>query len=523
MSWRNTIVDLSIESPGRSWRDTLKEEIPEEGLSWEELNVPKESKTNMAQDFTRGAAQGLTLGTSDEIGGRIQQLLDYFGGVSDVNKQLADQGFTGDVGPTSSSEFYEKARDEQRVLDKEAKESSPKVYMAGNIIGSLLPSLTPLGLASKIGTSVPKAAGLGAGYGAAQAAGYSEEEGLAMLPEIAGGALTGGFTGGVLQKLSNKVASLKPDDIAKYLGGKAEIQSAKALGLERATRKKLGEDLSKAVGRQGLDKKAISFGSSADDMIAVNKQIKKAAMDQRSAAYSAIDDLGASTVSPQKIVKGLDETLGDFNKLSPLNSAKLRQLDDIVEAVNQRGSGSISMKEAQKLIEEIDGAAKWDTAKPTPANKMAKAAYRYVRGAINEAAETASDKVDIPGLGDVVRKANREFSLAENTQELLANKFARDANKSIGITDTITAVGAPVLLPAKRLWESYGNQSLAIGLDNMSKLVKQNPQAFGKFSGVLSSAAKRGPQALGATHFVLQQQSPEYRKMIFEDDQESEE
>lgn len=51
---------------------------------------------------------------------------------------------------------------------------------------------------------------------------------------------------------------------------------------------------------------------------------------------------------------------------------------------------------------------------------------------------------------------------------------------------------------------------------NIDQILKANPQAFGKYSKTLTDAAARGQSALSATHFVLQQTDPEYRKKLDE-------
>lgn len=494
---------------------------PEEELELLELeeqeyqdSLAKKPEVSKAQSAIRGATQGATLGFADELGGLVQRGLDYFGGVTDVNKKLAEQGFTGDIGPTSGKELYKEARDENRALDRAAQAANPMTYGASNVAGSLLTSFLPGSQLAK-GTSALKAAGVGAGYGALQGAGNTEEiASMQALEDIASGAAIGGATGGAFQALANKFGKVRPGDVSNKIKGFAELQAAKAQGLERATRKKLGEEASKAVGRQGLDEGVLSMFASADEMIARNNAIKDAAVKSREAAYNVIDEAGASAFNPLDVASDIESKLGNFNRKSPLNAAKLGQLQNTLEAITLRGSDNIPMSEAQKLIQEIGQAAKFDQSRATPANEMAKNVYKMVRNAMDDAAQKGSETVNVPGLKEVIQKANRQYSIAKDADTLLANKFARDANKSIGLTDTITAVGSPVLLPAKKLWESYGNQTVALGFDKLGDMVKNNPQAFGKFQSVLQNAAQRGPQALGASHFILQQNSPEYREQL---------
>jgi hypothetical protein len=43
---------------------------------------------------------------------------------------------------------------------------------------------------------------------------------------------------------------------------------------------------------------------------------------------------------------------------------------------------------------------------------------------------------------------------------------------------------------------------------------KNEPSKFGKFANAIAEAASRGPGALAATHYVLQQTNPEYRGQL---------
>jgi hypothetical protein len=104
------------------------------------------SKTD---SFQKGAEQGLTLGTADEGRGFIsagmdagQALLNKLGlmgpSPTQVNEQLAKDGFTGDVGPQSVLEAYQQARDSARKEYQAAQEANPMTSFAGNMAGGLL-------------------------------------------------------------------------------------------------------------------------------------------------------------------------------------------------------------------------------------------------------------------------------------------------------------------------------------------------------------------------------------------------
>ena len=50
--------------------------------------------------------------------------------------------------------------------------------------------------------------------------------------------------------------------------------------------------------------------------------------------------------------------------------------------------------------------------------------------------------------------------------------------------------------------------------ERIQGIAKSNPAALGKFAPALGAAIKRGGNSFAVTHFLLQQQDPEYRQMI---------
>lgn len=111
----------------------------------------------------RGAAQGATLGFSDELVGAGEGLL----------RTLKGEG--------SLSENYTKARDESREANKAAEEANSLTYLGGNLLGGVATS------------ALPVAGAMGLGKAAA-----SVIKGGGVLAKIARGAVGAGATGGVV-------------------------------------------------------------------------------------------------------------------------------------------------------------------------------------------------------------------------------------------------------------------------------------------------------------------------------------
>ena len=195
-----------------------------------------------------GSQQGLTVGFADELGGGIQASLDKgqqllnklgLGGESptQVNERLTKEGFTGDVGPTSTKELYREARDENRQAHKEAQEANPWSYLGGELAGGVLgfkgagmalgkagvaaPALVAApeaatglsGALARIGAHSVNAAPLGAafGLGASEAdltSGKSEDIKQAI-KDTGVGAVTGSLVGAGLSTAGEAVGGIK--------------------------------------------------------------------------------------------------------------------------------------------------------------------------------------------------------------------------------------------------------------------------------------------------------------------------
>lgn len=158
--------------------------------------------------------------------------------------------------------------------------------------------------------------------------------------------------------------------------------------------------------------------------------------------------------------------------------------------------------------------------------------------------------------------AKKDYQNASNMQSALEDKAQRDqAKKVANFSDMLFAlggglaggpIGAIKSLAAKRAVQQFGNPLLALGADAVSKgadklsnitpigasalqtgtvqggntqqrdefsnevptleeLLKQNPQAFGKYAAPLQDAANRGPDRLAATMYMLGTSDPQYR------------
>jgi hypothetical protein len=170
---------------------------PEEMAELEELRALEARSQDITpgESFVEGVKSGTTLGFSDEIGGAVQAAADMvLGGVSDVDKKLAEQGFTGDLTPTTA-ELYEKATKENRDDIAAHEAANPYSFIAGDVSGGVLTGVATGGVTSGMSGAIKMGAVAGLGHSNAESVG-----------EAAMGITTGGVLGAVGQKVGTKIA-----------------------------------------------------------------------------------------------------------------------------------------------------------------------------------------------------------------------------------------------------------------------------------------------------------------------------
>lgn len=480
----------------------------------------------------RGLAQGATLGFADEISGGVEALWE---------KAKGD--------PTAFGELYKKARDESRANFKAAQEANPLSYTAGEIGGAVGTAFIP-GMQAASGAKLAAVAGRAALAGGVAGLGTSEadltegEIGQAAL-DTAKGAALGGVMGAAAQGagkgLEKLAASKTTEKVATKVADKAdeiaEMQAARALGAERGTIKKLGKEKVREIGRYALDevdpvtgKPIVTAFANTDDMIARNEALQMLGGEKMDEVYTAIDEAGASTFNPLDTAVKVDEKIGDFWR-SPINRGETNQLENTIESMLMRGDKPIPLREAQVLKEELGKVANWkNNVNITDKERMAREAYHVVSQSIDEATQTGAEAIGKGGLLKTLQEGKKLYGSSKGAEDLLNNRFAREqGNKMFGLTDTITGAAglvgavptggtslalAPGAVLLKKGVEKYGSQLSAVTADRVADAVRKSPQLLGKFSNVMQKAAQRGPQAVAATHFLLQQQDPAYREQM---------
>jgi hypothetical protein len=196
-----------------------------------------------------------------------------------------------------------------------------------------------------------------------------------------------------------------------------------------------------------------------------------------------------------------------------------QQAFDLPQPVPPTPDSTIPIGKAEEIKRSFDAASKWNgnsDAAALEGNRTAANAYR-------EASEQAALQAN-PDLASLFQK-NKDLYHTLSPVVTAANKRAFTTAQSPpgGFLDTTASAagslvaGTPgtLLAPvARRIIAPRINSSLAVGSNFLSSVVRNSPQTLGKWAPVLTRAAARGGNALGATDYLLQQTDPEYREHL---------
>lgn len=481
-----------------------------------------DSNISALESAGRGLVQGSTAGFADELGGAVQGGLDSIYGLfgdspSEVNARLAEQGFTGDVGPTSSGQMYTQGRDEMRELDRQAKEANPSAYTAGEIGGGIASSFVP-GLNLGKGASLAKIAAQSAAMGGAAGLGLSDadltkgEFGQAAW-DTAKGAAVGGAIGAGSELAARGISALarKAPEALDRFAEKAALNATGATGKQLTT-------FSDDAGRQLLDRGIVRFGDSQRNIATRAADAVKAANSQIDDSLRALEAKGVKVDANDiynTIRAKIDELAGDP---SQADIAKMLEgeLDNLLNATEARGSTEFGVGAAEKIKRGYNRkAGNWaDPEKGAVGKEM----YQTFRGGVEDAAEAAD-----PATAALFKEGKESYGLLRPIEEAAERRAATTAQSPVGgLLDTAAFVGAEAAkggmgIPAaiaRRVVSPRISSSVAVGADTLSKIMKVAPQRLGKFAKVLQAAEQRGPKGIASTHFILQQTNPEYRQVL---------
>lgn len=225
-----------------------------------------------------------------------------------------------------------------------------------------------------------------------------------------------------------------------------------------------------------------------------------------------------TTINP---VTGMPESLPDIAGYGPthvpiVENTRLRT--NPITGMMEESTGPMPLSQSENVKRGFGAKIKnWLDPESGAANKEA---YRAYMSAGEEAAQKTNSE-----LAQHFESAKKAYGLLDPMLEA-AQKRANTLNQSPfgGLGDT--AAQAVGMLPGgntvtglasaagRRILAPRLASSAAWSADKIADVVRATPEVFGKYAGVLQSAAQRGPQGLASTHFILESTDPAYREMI---------
>lgn len=226
-----------------------KDEFADLGFSAEsELGFEEEQvdEPSQGQAILEGVTRGATFGLSDEIAGASEAAGRALG-LEGVGGPITDIGLS-EGGPTldldAIKQGYVEGREAQRGREAASEEEFPKTAFAADMAGGLITGgagVKALGKVPQLKGMLDKFRGLtkakqamsaGAGAGALESAGRSEEElgSLDFGKDVLAGTVLGGATGGLFSKATDKLSRKGLKATQHGLKEDANIQAMKSLG-----------------------------------------------------------------------------------------------------------------------------------------------------------------------------------------------------------------------------------------------------------------------------------------------------
>ena len=494
---------------------------------------PMADKPNEGEASARGLAHGATFGFAPAIAGGASALMDELRG-----------------DPRSLAEAYAAERKDSLSKFKAAHDAHPYFYntgdVAGNVVGGF--ALAPL----TGGASLAGAAGAGALAGGLSGLGDSTSEGADLgdtVKNVGVGAVGGGLAGGLghaagsligagVRKLAPSVTNALDETAATQLnravGGSNKL-SVKQLLDKRAALAALDKGEVRALDTPKSISARINGVKDAEGNV-VQEGLRQRSGQMKGGAIRALDAEGVRGPDAEDLAKHFEakgaeirqNSIGSdipnyYDQLATDTRAKIPANDlthDGTLGLDQ--SDSMTMNAQQRAAKEYDKIAGQYTEKGDALKDSASTLGQARDASIESATQAAAPGSRIAALGEDFKAIK-----AENARHIalgnMANRGAiQQANRSsIGPVAAIGAVsghGLPAL--AYQGLKTFGNSTAAVaarsasrGVSRIAELAATNPQALGKFGGVLSRAVAQGPAKMATLNFVLAK-DPAYQQLL---------
>lgn len=430
---------------------------------------------------------------------------------------------------------------------REAQERSPGSFTTGEVAGGLGQTALPIFRGATALGQIGKAALQGGLAGV----GYTEGDDVKrrIIEGAKGAAIGGGIGAGALgagraaaalpKKFTSAVTRVPEEHITKYLDDSARIDVARGFD-------EIADDVA-----EGLD--------------TLRENAKKA-------SYKAMEEIPQGTRVPaQKINEALEEGM-ELPPGAEIEEAMVeiqRKMAGYAERIAKHidADGTIDAHTLKNMIKTLDKNIKWDKlagefATPLDAAKsqlrhaldaqlktlpgyaeampqvaaqfkaLANASRFFKRpqttaGKLERGARTPKKRhEEVRALQDLDKMLGTDFS-GEAGRRLTQEAFTKASGEGSANVNLMAMMGAAGGLGTGglvggagglatgallgRLTDRYGSRGAQVALDKFIKL--RGMPAYQRISGILSSAAKRGPQAVAVTEAILRQRDPAYQEL----------
>ena len=508
---------------------------------------PEASKIDQGTSAAIGLGQGLSFGMLDELGSASKYPL---GAVKEIANKFGADFTDEDVNN------YLKRRNELRAADQMANKANPGSYTAGNVAGGVATSFVP-GLNVAKGASLANMAGKAAIQGGLAGLGGSDEESLKGIAKDVGmGAGIGAGTtlaiGGAskmiadwnaknpnattamkdkfnkaIAKIYSKTSGADEEAILRQIQNPAAQRAAEEEGFSYVVGSKakegideLGSKLSNNVA-EARDTLVEKFGDTAMTGLENIEQGANKFLGRNAASKAGFSGLKEKDrESLVEITSKLkDATADDLVKFRNFVDSKVAHLYDRPDAATPFERQLMKMRgQADDLLDKFS--PELNKANTDFSNFMDR---KKVLGLNNQATiETITDNL-YSGANKTAKKQAAEAivpaNLIEDMRSIAANK-SFEAAKRPGGSNYLKRAALPLATGfTSELFTNpnivkFGARGLGELEQKIGNVLSKNPEAFGKFAGVLSDAARRGGNALAATHYVLSQKNPEYQSLV---------
>lgn len=536
--------------------DMFNKLTPQERTRLEQLQK-KDSSENL-EALGRGASQGATLGFQDELSPVVEKAFAQMFGDEGTKAIYADKS-------------YQDLRDTYRQQNQAAKEKAPLAYLAGQVGGA-----TPLAIATggagnaaskgiqaatgagKILSGIAGQGATGAALGATQGLGNSTAE---LTPSQAtpdsvmqaakdtgkGGAIgaavpiaIGGGAAGLQALADNPEAAQAAAGSIQEMANTQAVKSLNPTSSQLASMNLKGQ--TQQVGQKLLDEDLVPTLSTATGRAQKLQQFTQEAGAAQAPAAQAVDVQAAKLIaqqspeiqqqvktllSPQGLVDHLQEEIMDPLMASgdPASTApKVQELLDKIGNMGDQTGGQLSFSNLNSFRQRLDKMINYET----PRGSDLQSTLKQFRTTLDDSLGDTANKIDsLAGtdLADAFAKTKSDYASGIKATKLAFAQEAKDPGllnslggrsaaggaiaKMAGV-DPIT--GAAIGAASKAVQSNAINRFTANTLNTVAGVVRQSPQTLGQYAAPLQEALTRGPEALSAMIFTLQQRDPEFRE-----------